>query len=82
MERERAEQEKKEAALAASMQDSKKKLLNDLAEDVAKRDAAVKNLQEMKDKEKEGLIESLAGGELELPFTYVNTYYLLVGKWK
>lgn len=69
MERERAEQEKKEAALAASMQDSKKKLLNDLAEDVAKRDAAVKNLQEMKDKEKEGLIESLAGGELELPFT-------------
>ena len=69
MERERAEQEKKEAALAASMQDSKKKLLNDLAEDVAKRDAAVKNLQEMKDKEKEGLIESLAGGEFELPFT-------------
>ena len=51
------------------MQDSKKKLLNDLAEDVAKRDAAVKNLQEMKDKEKEGLIESLAGGEFELPFT-------------
>ena len=63
MERERQEWEKDEAAMAASMQNNKKKLLNDLAEEEAKREDAVRNLQQMKDKEKEGLITSLSNGK-------------------
>ena len=52
MERERGEREKEEAAIAASMQNSKKKLLNDLAQETAQQEAAVRELQEMRDKEK------------------------------
>ena len=63
MERERQAREKDEAAMAASMQNNKKKLLNDLAEEEAKREDAVRNLQQMKDKEKEGLITSLSNGK-------------------
>ena len=63
MERERLEREKEEAAIAASMQSRQKKLLNDLAEEEAKREDAVRSLQQMKDKEKEGLITSLSNGK-------------------
>ena len=62
MERERLEREKEEAAMAATMQNRQKKLLNDLAEEEAKREDAVRSLQQMKDKEKEGLITSLSNG--------------------
>ena len=62
MERERMAREKEEAAMAASMQNRQKKLLNDLAEEEAKREDAVRSLQQMKDKEKEGLITSLSNG--------------------
>lgn len=65
MERERMTREKEEAAMAASMQNRQKKLLNDLAEEEAKREDAVRNLQQMKDKEKEGLITSLSNVENE-----------------
>ena len=63
MERERLEREKDEAALAASMQNSKMKLLNDLAEETAQREAAVRNLQHIKDKEKENLFTALSSGK-------------------
>jgi len=63
MERERLEREKEEAAMAATMQNRQKKLLNDLAEEEAKREDAVRSLQQMKDKEKEGLITSLSNAE-------------------
>ena len=62
--RERLEREKGEAALAASMQNSKRKLLNDLAEEEAKRDAGLRDLQQMKDKEKEVLVSSLSSGKV------------------
>ena len=70
MERERMAREKEEAAMAASMQNRQKKLLNDLAEEEAKREDAVRSLQQMKDKEKEGLITSLSNG----------TYYIVLLK--
>ena len=63
MERERLEREKDEAALAASMQNSKMKLLNDLAEETAQREAAVRNLQHIKDEEKENLFTALSSGK-------------------
>ena len=70
MERERMAREKEEAAMAAPMQNRQKKLLNDLAEEEAKREDAVRSLQQMKDKEKEGLITSLSNG----------TYYIVLLK--
>lgn len=63
MERERLQREKDEAAMAASMQNSKKKLLDDLAEEEAKREAAVRDLQQMKDEEKKTLFSSLSSAE-------------------
>ena len=63
MERERGEREKEEAAIAASMQNSKKKLLNDLAQESAQQEAAVRELQDIKDKEKGNLISCLSNGE-------------------
>ena len=63
MERERGERENQEAAIAASMQNSKKKLLNDLAQETAQQEAAVRELQEMRDKEKGNLISCLSNGE-------------------
>ena len=65
MERERGEREKEEAAIAASMQNSKKKLLNDLAQETAQQEAAVRELQEMRDKEK----GNLTGGLQPSPYT-------------
>jgi E3 ubiquitin-protein ligase LRSAM1 len=63
MERERGEREKEEAAIAASMQNSKKKLLNDLAQESAQQEAAVRELQDIKDKEKGNLISCLSNAE-------------------
>lgn len=62
LERERAQREKDEAALAATMQNSKLKLLNAMAEEEAKMDSAVRQMQELKGKEKEVLISSLSNG--------------------
>lgn len=62
MERERNEREKEEAVIAANMQNSKKKLLDDLAEDEAKRDAEVKKMQQLKDEEQKTLFSSLSNG--------------------
>ena len=63
MERERGERENQEAAIAASMQSSKKKLLNDLAQETAQQEAAVRELQDIRDKEKGNLISCLSNGE-------------------
>ena len=63
MERMRVEREGEEAALAATMHSSKKKLLNDLAEDEAKREADVKKLQQLRDEEKKTLFTSLSSGK-------------------
>ena len=62
MEKERAEAEAREAAVAASMKDNKKKLLDDLAKEDAAREAAVKDIQKLKDKEKAELMGSLHNG--------------------
>ena len=62
LEKERAEAEAREAVLAASVQDSKKKLLDDLAKEDAKREAAVKDIQKLKDMEKSELLNSLHSG--------------------
>ena len=59
----RVEREGEEAALAATMHSSKKKLLNDLAEDEAKREADVKKLQQLRDEEKKTLFTSLSSGK-------------------
>lgn len=56
------ENQAKEAELAANMQNNKKKLLDDLANEEARRDEAVKTLQALKEKEKETLIDSLYSG--------------------
>lgn len=64
MEKAREEEAAKEAALAASVQDNKRKLLTDLAAEEAKREEQVKDLQKLKDKEREALFSSLASGEL------------------
>ncbi len=63
LEKEREAREKDEAALAASMQNTKKKLLDDLAKEDAKQVDAVRKLQEMKEKEKETLVSSLSNGK-------------------
>jgi hypothetical protein len=63
LERERDTREKEEATLAATMQNSKKKLLNVLAAEEQEREDAVRKLQQLKDIEKEGLISSLYSGE-------------------
>jgi len=57
------ETQAKELALAKSMEDNKKKLLTDLAEEEAKREEAVRKLQEMKEREKETLVTSLYSAE-------------------
>jgi len=63
MERTRIEREKEEAAIADTMHNTKKKLLNDLAEDEAKREADVKKLQQLRDEEKKTLFTSLSSAE-------------------
>lgn len=63
MERMRIEREKEEAAIADTMLNTKKKLLNDLAEDEAKREADVKKLQQLRDEEKKTLFTSLSSAE-------------------
>ena len=63
MEKDREEAQAKEAALAAYAQDSKKRLLEDLAKEDAKREEAVKDIQKMKDKEKSDLLSSLHNGK-------------------
>ena len=63
MQKELEENQAKEAELAASLQNNKKKLLNDLANEEAKRDEAVKNLQALKEKEKGVLMDSLQSGK-------------------
>ena len=63
MERMRIEREKEEAAIADTMLTTKKKLLNDLAEDEAKREADVKKLQQLRDEEKKTLFTSLSSGK-------------------
>ena len=70
LEKERAENEAREAALAASMQDSKKKLLDDLAKEDAKREAAVKDIQKLKDKEKAELMNNLHSGNYYITRNY------------
>ena len=74
MERERGERENQEAAIAASMQSSKKKLLNDLAQETAQQEAAVRELQDIRDKEKGNLISCLSNGECQC---HLSTYSLL-----
>ena len=64
MQKELEESQAKEAELAVSMQNNKKKLLNDLANEEAKRDEAVKNLQALKEKEKGALMDSLHSGKI------------------
>lgn len=49
--------------MAASMQNTKKKLLNDLAAEEAEREDGLRKLQQMKDEEKKGLITSLYSGK-------------------
>ena len=73
MERERMAREKEEAAMAASMQNRQKKLLNDLAEEEAKREDAVRSLQQMKDKEKEGAQRDTQGTGAGLVRTHSDT---------
>ena len=63
MERAREEEAAKEALLTASMANNKQKLLTDLAEEEAAREAQVRGLQQLKDREREGLFESLAQGK-------------------
>lgn len=63
MQKELEENQAKEAELAAHMHSNKQKLLTDLAMEEAKREEAVKKLQQMKDKEKETLIHSLYSGK-------------------
>ena len=58
----RVERAGEEAALAVTMHNTKKKLLNDLAEDEAKREADVKKLQQLRDEEKKTLFNSLSSG--------------------
>ena len=70
MERTRIEREKEEAAIADTMHNTKKKLLNDLAEDEAKREADVKKLQQLRDEEKKTLFTSLSSGK--------NTKYIYI----
>ena len=65
LEKEREETQAKEALLAVSMQEDKKKLLDDLAKENAKIDAAVKDLQKLKDQEKSELLSSLHGGKMQ-----------------
>ena len=63
LEKHREEEAAKEAILTASMADNKKKLLTDLAEQEALREEQVKNLQHLKDMERESLFGSLAKGK-------------------
>ena len=63
MERAREEEAAKEALLTASMASNKRQLLTVMAEEEAAREAQVKSLQQLKDREREGLFESLAQGE-------------------
>lgn len=77
LERERSEREKEEAALAVSMQNTKKKLLNDLAAEEAEREDGLRKLQQMKDEEKKGLITSLYSGKaaILLWFSHFENYH-------
>ena len=63
LEKEREEVQAKEALLAVSMQEEKKKLLDDLQKENAKIEAAVQDLQKLKDQEKAELLSSLHGGK-------------------
>ena len=63
LEKEREETAQKEAQLAASMQQDKRKLLDDLAKEGAKIEAAVKDLQKMRDQEKASLLSTLHDGK-------------------
>ena len=63
MERAREEGAAKEALLTASMANNKQKLLTDLAQEEAAREEQVRGLQQLKDREREGLFESLAQGK-------------------
>ena len=63
MEEAAKEEAAKEALLSASMAKNKQKLLTDLAQEEAAREAQVKSLQQLKDREREGLFESLAQGK-------------------
>ena len=65
LEKERDEAQAKEALLAVSMQEDKKKLLDDLTKENAKIEAAVKDLQKLKDQEKAELLSNLHGGKLQ-----------------
>merc|ERR1712226_1449625 len=62
-EKEREEVQAKEALLAVSMQEEKKKLLDDLQKENAKIEAAVQDLQKLKDQEKAELLNNLHGAE-------------------
>ena len=64
LEKEREEAQAKEALLAVSMQEDKKKLLDDLTKENAKIEAAVKDLQKLKDQEKAELLNNLHGGKM------------------
>jgi hypothetical protein len=63
MESHREEEAAKEAILTANMADNKKKLLTHIANAEAIREEEVKNLQQLKDKEREILFGSLAKGK-------------------
>ena len=73
LEKEREEAQAKEALLAVSMQEDKKKLLDDLTKENAKIEAAVKDLQKLKDQEKAELLNNLHGGK-----TIIQLFYVLL----
>jgi len=64
------ENQAKEMALAKSMEDNKKKLLTDLAAEEARREEAVRKLQDVKEKEKETLVNSLYNGEYFIAYIF------------
>ena len=74
MEKERQETQAKEALLAVSMQEDKRKLLDDLEKENAKIEAAVKDLQKLKDQEKAELLSSLHGGKMNLILLSLRLY--------
>ena len=76
LEKEREETRAKEVILAASMQQDKQKLLDDLAKEDAKIDAQVKDLQKMKDQEKSQLLSSLHNGKNDMTRYFFHYFSL------
>ena len=78
LEKEREEAQAKEALLAVSMQEDKKKLLDDLTKENAKIEAAVKDLQKLKDQEKAELLNNLHGGKI----LFIINFFRVLTRWQ